>query len=351
VQNFSYQSVASRIAFGAGRLADAGEEIKRLGCSRALVLSTPGQVRDAERLAGQINAAGVFSNATMHTPIDVTEAALAYAKKVNADCVVAIGGGSTIGLGKAISVRTGLKQIAIPTTYAGSEVTPILGETVNGNKTTRRSSAIQPDVVIYDVELTLSLPAVLSATSGLNAIAHAVEALYARDANPITSLMAEESIAALARSLPIIVNAPQDTGARSDALYGAWLAGTCLGSVGMALHHKICHVLGGTFNLPHAETHAVMISHVTAFNSGAAPKAVARVAGALGTDNAVDGLFDLSRRLGVPQSLAELGMPASGIELATDAVIREPYWNPRPIEREAIRKLIENAFHGRRATS
>ncbi|SAK95354.1 iron-containing alcohol dehydrogenase [Caballeronia temeraria] len=346
---FVYQGACARVVFGAGSLDALAAELGRLGCSRALVLSTRGQQAEAEALASELGllCAGVFADATMHTPLAVTQRALAYAHELHADCTVAFGGGSTIGLGKALAIRTGMKQIAIPTTYAGSEVTPILGETVEGNKTTQRDPAIQPQVVIYDVDLTLSLPVSLSATSGLNAMAHAVEALYARDANPIISLMAEEGIAALSRSLPKIVSEPGDRDARSDALYGAWLAGTCLGSVGMALHHKICHVLGGIFDLPHAEMHAVILAHVVAFNCTAAPQAMTRIARALHASDPALGIDALARRLGAPRSLAELGMPEAGIDIAAEHVTHTPYWNPRPVEREAVRSLIADAFHGR----
>ena len=200
----------------------------------------------------------------MHTPTDVTERGLARARELDADCLVALGGGSTTGLGKAIALRTDLPQVAVPTTYAGSEATPILGETVGGRKTTLRSPKVLPEVIVYDVDLTLTLPASLSATSGINAIAHAVEALYAKEANPVVSMLATAGIAALARALPRIAADLRDLDARSDALYGAWACGTCLGSVGMALHHKLCHVLGGTFDLPHAETHAVVLPHAVA---------------------------------------------------------------------------------------
>ena len=186
----------------------------------------------------------------MHTPVDATEKALAVVRERAADALVAVGGGSTTGLGKAIALRTDLPQIVLPTTYAGSEMTPILGETSGGAKTTQRSPKVLPEVVIYDVDLTLGLPPAVSATSGMNAIAHAVEALYAKDRNPVISMMAEEGISALARSLPRISADPHDREARSGALYGAWLCGTCLGAVGMALHHKLCHVLGGMFDLP-----------------------------------------------------------------------------------------------------
>ena len=214
---FTYTSLPARVIFGSGTLASLGDEIRRLGCSRALILSTPQQQGDAKALAGRIGplAAGLYANAAMHTPVAVTEEALSIVRDLNADVTVALGGGSTTGLGKAIALRTDLPQIVIPTTYAGSEATPILGETRDGLKTTQRSMKVLPEVILYDVDLTLSLPAGLSATSGMNAIAHAVEALYAHDANPITSLMAQEAIRALAKALPAIVKDPKDSEARS----------------------------------------------------------------------------------------------------------------------------------------
>jgi alcohol dehydrogenase class IV len=262
------------------------------------------------------------------------------------DGFVAIGGGSTIGLGKALSLRTGLPHIAMPTTYAGSEMTPILGETRHGVKTTQRSQDLIPDTVINDVDLTLGLPPRDSAASGMNAIAHAVEALYAENANPLTSLMAEEGIAALARALPRIIVTPSDGAARHDALYGAWLCGTCLGAVGMSLHHKLCHVLGGSFDLPHAETHAIVLPHVTAYNAVAAPEAMVRIARALGASDAARALHELARRLGLPKTLAEIGMPESGIDRAADMAVHNAYANPRPVDRASVRELIAAAYRG-----
>jgi maleylacetate reductase len=200
--------------------------------------------------------------------------------------------------------------------------------------------------VIYDVDLTMAMPARLSATSGINAIAHAVEALYARDRNPIISLMAQEGIGTLAHALQRICAQPNDKAARSDALCGAWLCGVCLGAVGMALHHKLCHTLGGLFNLPHAETHTVILPHALAYNSAAVPDAVARIAAALGVPDPALGLYDLARRLGAPQSLRAIGMPENGIDQAADLAVTNPYWNPRPIERTAIRDLIARAWRG-----
>lgn len=345
---FIYNGLPARVVFGSGTRSQLKAEIAQAGCKRALVLGTPEQRASVEDLAASLGelAAGIFTEAAMHTPVDVTERAMAQVKAVQADCTVALGGGSTTGLGKAIALRTDLPQFVIPTTYAGSEMTPIIGETQGGAKTTQRTMKVLPEVVIYDVDLTLSLPPKLSATSGMNAIAHAVEALYAQDRNPVMSLMAEEAIRALGSALPVIVKDPQDREARSGALYGAWLCGMCLGSVGMALHHKLCHVLGGSFDLPHAETHTVILPHAFAYNAAAAPEAAARIARALGGSNAARDLFDLAGRLGAPRSLKALGMPEDGIARAADIAVKNPYWNPRPIERNAIRDLIARAFAG-----
>jgi alcohol dehydrogenase class IV len=282
----------------------------------------------------------------MHTPATVTEAALAVVEKLGADGLVAVGGGSTTGLSKAIALRTDLPQIIIPTTYAGSEMTPTVGETKDGVKTTQSSPRILPEVVIYDVERTLSLSVLLSATSGMNAIAHAVEALYARDRNPVAMLMAEEGVRALAEALPRIASDPVDRDARAEALYGAWLCGICLGSVRMAIHHKLCHVIGGLFNLPHAQTHTVILPHATAFNAAAAPDAMVRLARALNAADAALGLYELAGRLGCPRALRDLGMPESGIDQAVMLSLRNAPLNPVPIEPDAVRELIRRAWRG-----
>jgi maleylacetate reductase len=351
--NFTYTSGhPARVVFGSGTLATVRAEAERLGIARALVLTTPAQTAHGRAVIDRLGdrAAGLFDGAVMHTPVDVTRAALAVTRELAADGVVAIGGGSTTGLGKAIAARTGLPQVVIPTTYAGSEMTPILGETDGGQKTTRSSPDILPETVIYDVELTLGLPVALSGTSGINAIAHAVEALYARDANPITSLIAEQAIAALARALPAIAADPGDRTARTRALYGAWLSGMCLAAVGMALHHKLCHVLGGAFGLSHAETHTVVLPHAVAYNAAAAPEAMARIAAALElpASEAAAGLYDLAGAVGAARSLAAIRMPADGLDRAADLAVANPYWNPRPLDRAAIRDLLQRAFTGTR---
>lgn len=346
--SFIYDALPGRVLFGLGTRERLFSEIERLGCSRALILSTPGHEDQARTFAEQIGklTAGVFAGAVMHTPVAISEQAVEIARTADADCTVAIGGGSAIGLSKAIALRTDLPQIAIPTTYSGSEMTPILGETEEGRKTTKHSSKVLPETVIYDPELTFSLPVQLSVNSGVNAIAHSVEALYAKDRNPIISLLAIESIRALIRSLPAILSNPNDGPARTDALYGAWIAGTCLGAVGMSLHHKLCHVLGGAFNLAHAETHTVVLPHAVAYNEPAEPEVMTSIAGVIGAESASAGLYEFTGRLGVKRSLRELGMPEAGIEKAALLATQSPYWNPRKLEPELIRDLIRRAWTG-----
>jgi maleylacetate reductase len=337
-----------RIVFGVDTIMQLPDELARISGKRALIISTPQQSGQAEELRRFIGdgVASVFSNAAMHTPVEITAEAMRIVEEQQADCLVAIGGGSTTGLSKAIAYRTDLPQIVIPTTYAGSEMTPILGQTEGGVKTTLRDEKVLPDVVIYDVRLTLTLPPDISGTSGINAIAHAVEALYAENKNPEVSAKAEEGIARLARALPIIVDDPQNMVARADALSGASLCGQCLASVGMALHHKLCHTLGGSFGLPHAETHTALLPHATAYNATADPQAMQQITGALGTDSAPSGLYDLGHAVNAKMALRDLGLAGSDLDRAADLAVQSPYWNPRPVERDAIRELLRKAWAG-----
>ncbi len=351
MERFVYQGTPSRVVFEWGALDKLPDELTRLGAGRALILSTPEQRPLADRVKEVLGerAAGVYPHAVMHVPVEVARAARETASELGADCCIAIGGGSTIGLGKAIALESSLPILAVPTTYAGSEMTPIFGLTEGRLKRTGRDARVLPRTVLYDPSLTLSLPSGISAASGINAMAHAVEALYAEDANPVISLMAEEAIRALGEALPVVVRAPQDRLMRSRALYGAWLAGTCLGAVGMALHHKLCHTLGGTFNLPHAQTHAAMLPHTAHYNHAAAPEALRRVARALGgieADEAGPLLFKLNAQLGISPALSDIGMPQDGLDEATEIACKNPYANPRPIERAAIRELLQDAWQG-----
>lgn len=348
MMSFTYQGAPTRVVFGPDALTQLGAEIDRLGARRALVLSTPEQAMSAQRVADLLGdrAAGTFARAVMHVPIETAREAREVAARLGADCAVAIGGGSTTGLGKAIALESALPILAIPTTYAGSEMTPIWGITEAGVKKTGRDARVLPRTVIYDPLLSLSLPYGFTVTSALNAIAHAAEGLYAHDGNPVTALMAEEGIRASAAALTPLQADAQDLGARSDALYGAWLCGTVLGSVAMGLHHKLCHTLGGSFNLPHAEVHTVILPHALAYNAAAAPEAMARMARALGVAHAPRGLQDLARRHGAPTSLAAIGMPAHGLDRAADLAASTPYPNPRPLERGALRELLQRAYEG-----
>ena len=351
MRDFVFQAQTSRVIFGAGCLQHLEREVQLLGAERALVLCTPEQLAIAEQVALMLGsrAAGIYPKAVMHVPAETAAAALQEATRLRADCAIAVGGGSTTGLGKAIALQSGLPILAIPTTYAGSEMTPIYGITENGIKKTGRDARVLPRTVIYDPHLTLSLPVGLSVTSAMNAIAHAAEGLYAQDGNPIMDLMAEEGIRALASAIPLIKANSADVEARSDALFGAWLCGTVLGNVGMALHHKLCHTLGGTFNLPHAEVHTVILPHAIAFNAAASPVAMKKISRALGGAPAAQGLYELAKKNGAPVSLKELGLAVSDLDKASHIAMQNPYWNPRPIGMDsvtAIRRLLQNAWEG-----
>jgi len=346
--SFDFTGSPARIVFERGGRNRAAGILADMGLSRALVLSTEAQKEAADGFACSLGKSclGVYSGAKMHTPVEATASALEIVRDQRVDCTIAFGGGSTIGLSKAVAYQTDLPQIAVPTTYAGSEVTNILGQTENGVKTTLKSPKVIPEVVIYDPELTLSLPVGMSVTSGINALAHAVEALYARDRNPLSDMAAAQGAGALIAALPKIVDDPQDIDAREQAFCGSWLCGTVLGQVGMALHHKLCHTLGGLFDLPHAETHTVILPYAIAYNAAAVPELLQPLSEALGGGDPGTALWELSGNLGAPRSLEELGMPENGMAQAAEHAVSNPYWNPRPIEREPIEALIRAAFKG-----
>ncbi len=345
---FVFPGLTTRVVFGHGTLAQVPDEVGRLGRARAMVLCTPHQLPEAEALATTLGprAAGVFAGAAMHTPVEVTDQAVAAFHAAEADCVVSLGGGSTTGLGKAIALRTGADQVVIPTTYAGSEMTDILGETAGGAKTTRRDPAIRPEVVVYDVDLTLTLPLGLTVTSALNAIAHAMEGFYAPDRHPVTEALSREAMVAFRDALPALARNPQDAQARAKALYAAWGCSLTLGHVTMALHHKLAHVLGGSFGLPHAETHAVLLPHTTAFNEPAVTGLLAPIAETFGHGSAGGGLWHFARSVNAPLRLADLGLTEAGLDRAAGIAVQNPYANPRPFDRNAIRHLLQQAYDG-----
>jgi maleylacetate reductase len=349
VQKFRLETLPGQVLFGEGVLNEVTSEVNKLG-SRALVISTPQQTelaKTVELILGKTCVA-LYDKAVMHVPYETVVDALELVHSLKIDVLVAPGGGSTIGLAKAIALETHLPILAIPTTYAGSEMTPIWGITRDGLKTTGRNIVVKPKTVLYDPTLTLGLPVGMSVTSGMNAIAHAVEALYAQDANPIASLMAEECIRALSQSLPKVAQNPGGLEARAQAQYGAWLGGSVLGMVGMSLHHKLCHTLGGSYNLPHAETHTVILPHATAYNFAHAPEAMQAVARALNVSvNDVPlKLFELAKTLGAPTSLKEIGMKEEKLSEAATLATKNPYYNPRPVVEKDLQGLLDRAFRG-----
>lgn len=350
MQSFVYEGLPARVIFGRGTLDQVESEAEKLGCSRMLVVATPEQAASAADLARRLGSrhAATFHEATMHTPVEITDKAMAVVTSQKIDGIVALGGGSTIGLSKAIALRTDLPQLVIPTTYAGSEMTRIIGQTESGLKTTQTTLKVLPETVIYDVDLTLTLPPKMSVTSGINAMAHSVEALYVTNSNPVIKMIAEAAIGALYRGLPLVAANPQDVEARNDALYGAWLCAICLGQTGVALHHKLCHVLGGSFNLPHAETHTIILPHALAYNAPAVRDAVAAIKRAMGGEGVAGRIFDIAANAGVPTALRDIGMPEDGINKAVEITLANPYANPRPLDRTLLRRLVANAWQGLR---
>ena len=349
MKNFLYEIQAARVIFGPGEIKQVQAELEKINAKRVLVISTPGQEELARKVSDLIgdSCAGIHAKAVQHVPMEKVENALELVRELHVDSLVPIGGGSSIGLAKAVALKTSLPIVAIPTTYAGSEMTPIWGITENGIKKTGKDLVVKPKTVIYDPTLTVNLPARVTVTSGMNAIAHCAEGLYAENVNPVISLLAEEGIRALHSSLPAILADPYNIEARSEALYGCWLGGTVLGSVGMALHHKLCHVLGGSYNLPHAETHSVMLPYAIWYNADHAPKAIQSIARALRVEeeDVAGSLFDMTASLGVPTSLAEIGMKESDLDQAAERAVKNPYYNPRPIEQQSIREITGVCFY------
>jgi maleylacetate reductase len=332
----------TRVVFGAGAASQLGAELDTLGISRVLMVSTPGRAQAMETIREQLGArvVGRCDQAALHVPADRVHAALAEVDRTRPGLLLATGGGSAIGLAKAIARERRLPIAAVPTTYAGSEMTSIWGITDGDVKRTGRDMAVAPRLVVYDPELTLSLPAAVSAASGMNAVAHAVEALYAPNVGPIAIAAADEALRLLARALPAVVIRPADVEARTHALRGAHAAGVALELAAMGLHHKICHVLGGTFGLPHAPVHAAVLPSVVAFNALAAPEATTRVAAALGASDAAEGLRALNRTLGLTMSLSALGFRPDDVDRAAALVTSSTYPNPRPVSPHDVSALL-----------
>jgi maleylacetate reductase len=335
----------TRVVFGAGSVERLGAELDILQLTRALLVTTPRRDPTTEHVRAELGdrLAGACDIAAMHVPADRVQRAVADVDRIRPDALLAVGGGSAIGLAKAIARERPLPIVVVPTTYSGSEMTSIWGTTSGDRKTTGRDAAVAPRLVIYDPVLTLSLPVHTSAASGMNAMAHAVEALYAPRASPIADATAEEAIRTLGRALPMIVASPRDLDARTQTLRGAHAAAMALELASMGLHHKLCHVLGG-FGLPHAATHAALLPHVVAFNAPAAPDAMARIAAALGVSDAAAGLRALNDTLGLTMSLGALGLKQADVQRAADAIGAATFPNPRAATPDAVRQLLLDAL-------
>jgi maleylacetate reductase len=349
-RRFTFDALPGRVVFGAGVASEVlADELDRLEADRVLVISTQRGEPLARELTGPLGdrVVGVFTGVRQHVPVETAQAARQLASELEVDGLLCIGGGSAVGTAKAVALTSGLPILAVPTTYAGSEVTPVWGMTEEGRKTTGIDPVVQPRTVLYDPELTRSLPPGLAAVSGLNAMAHSIEAFWAPGRNPVSSAIAERSIRALATGLPAVVEDPEDVAAQAAALLGAWLAGAAFAVAGSGLHHRICHVLGGAYGLPHAETHAIVLPHVLRFNAAEVPAAAARIAAALGADDAVAGLVGLAARLEVPRGLRSVGLERDALDHATDLVLEKvPADNPRPADREAVAALLAAAWAG-----
>lgn len=340
-----HETIPCRVLVGRGARHEIPGEIGRLGARRVLLVATRSARAAADQLAEALGTrlAARFDGPVVHTPVAVTAEAMKAVGETGADSVVAIGGGSAVGLAKALSARTGMPQVAVPTTYAGSEVTPVLGETENGVKTTRRDPAIAPGTVVYDPELTLTMPVGLTLTSSLNALAHAVEALWAPDATAATDALATESACGILTTLPAVLDDPSEPAGRERLQESAWLAGLCLAQTRMGLHHQLAHALGGTYGLPHAELHALLLAHVMAFNLPAAPTADARLRRITGGDP-VAVVGRLARSHDGPTTLGALGVPHEGLRAVAERVAAQPYPNPRPPEADVLTRLLEEAW-------
>jgi maleylacetate reductase len=338
---FMHETRASRVHFGRGALGELAGERERLASARPLLI-TADRLRDQVTTAWGGEAAATISGVRQHVPVADAEAARDLVRRQDCDVVIAVGGGSAIGLAKAVALTEGTPIIAVPTTFSGSEMTPVWGLTDEAGKVTGTDPTVAPQVVVYDPDLYGSLPPGIAGPSAINAMAHAVESLWAPDATPLASLMAEEAIRAIGTALPDLDNPER----LEELVYGAWLCGVCLGSTTMSLHHKLCHVLGGTFGLPHAETHTILLPRVVAFNAAAAPAAAATVARALGASSSAEGLLALTQRLDAPRSLRELGWSLEQLETAVDVALARPYANPRPVTGEAVRLILTAAHDG-----
>ncbi|WP_380163380.1 maleylacetate reductase [Jannaschia sp. R86511] len=346
---FVHESLPGRVVFAAGAVNSLPAEVDRFTQPRVLLIAAEAERHLAARVETLLGdrVVAVWRTVRQHVPTDLADDAAAAAAAAAANLLLSVGGGSTTGLAKAVALRTGLPVLAVPTTYAGSEMTPIWGQTDKGTKTTGRDTAVLPRVVVYDPELTTGLPTAVTAASGMNALAHCVEAAYAPGASPVTTAQAMTAVEVLTDALPRAVDHPDDLDARSDALYGAFLAGSVLATAGISVHHHVCHVLGGLFDLPHAQMHAIVLPHATWAVAAADPEALRALERVLGADVPAR-LFDLTARLGLPTALAAIGMQDADIDIAVPRVLAATAGDPTPLTPATARRLLHAAVGGTR---
>jgi len=349
---FTHDTLPQRVVFASGAAQGAvAAEIERLGAKRVMVIAAPEEASLADAVSENLPVAVRHDEVVMHVPVRVAGRAREAAVQAAADALLCVGGGSTTGLAKAVAMTgspvAGLPIVAVPTTYAGSEATNVWGLTEGEAKTTGVDNAVLPRSIVYDAALTLTLPVGMSVASGLNAVAHCVDSMWAPRTDPINRALAGEGISGLAAGLPAVVADPAGIEGREQTLYGAYLAAVAFASAGSGMHHKICHVLGGMFNLPHAQTHAVVLPHVLAFNGPSAPEAERRIARAFGAPTATAGLAGLRRGVGAPKALKDYGMPEEGIAKAVAPIMAAiPASNPAPVTERNITALLRAAWEG-----
>ena len=346
--HFVHESLSQRVRFETGGAADGTRaEVERLGAERVMLIAAPGEAELADVVTAGLTVELRHDEVVMHVPLAVAERARSAAISRRVDVVVSVGGGSTTGLAKAVAMTTGLPIVAVPTTYAGSEATAVWGLTDANRKTTGVDPVVLPRAVVYDASLLRSLPVELSVASGLNALAHCVDSLWAPLADPINAVFASEGARALNKGLPLVVKDPSDLSGIELALYGAHLAARAFASAGSGLHHKICHVLGGRFDLPHAQTHATVLPYVLALNAPNATEATTRLADAFGAETGLEGLQQLRRKLGAPRALRDIGLQENDIPAAVEDVLAiAPASNPTPVTKETLTALLHAAWAG-----
>jgi len=352
VEAFEYDALPGRVVFGIGARAAVVAEVARLGGTRVLLVASGSAWRTADVLADELGdrCAARWSEVAEHVPVELAARARGAAREAETDCVVCVGGGSAVGLAKAVVLEVDAPIVAVPTTYAGSEMTPMYGLT-GEHKHTGRDPRVLPQVVVYDPELTLDLPVATSVASAANALAHCVEGLYGPGANPVTSLAAVEGIRVLTAAIPRLAPDPRDLSVRGDLLYGAYLAGTVIATVGVGIHHRTCHVLGGSFGLGHAAANAVVLPHAIAYNAPEIPGIIGRMADAMGTSDPAAATYDLMAAAGLPLSLESLGLPGSAVDEAAALVVAETHANPRPVDVASVRAMLDAAWRGVRPSA